>query len=220
MATTFSIVAVFVPVAFMRGIIGRFFFAFGITVAWAVLVSLFRVVHADADAQRAVGVNPHSGAASRNPLTRSIAAFTGPSTGWPPLSRHHHLALGHRKSTSASPRPASCRADALSADRWQLLADTDQSEFVVQFQTPQARASPTRARSRSRSTRCCVASLAPRTPSRRSRRRDRYGVERRDYVRLTPPRQRDRSQQEMMAVARTRWRRCSACVAGARPNRE
>ncbi|MGE5246852.1 MAG: efflux RND transporter permease subunit [Verrucomicrobiota bacterium] len=41
LATTFSIVAVFVPVAFMRGIVGRFFFQFGITVAFAVLVSLF-----------------------------------------------------------------------------------------------------------------------------------------------------------------------------------
>lgn len=41
LATTFSIVAVFVPVAFMKGVIGRFFFAFGITVTFAVLVSLF-----------------------------------------------------------------------------------------------------------------------------------------------------------------------------------
>ncbi len=41
MATTFAIIAVFVPVAFMRGIIGRYFFQFGITVAVAVLVSLF-----------------------------------------------------------------------------------------------------------------------------------------------------------------------------------
>lgn len=41
MATTFAILAVFVPVAFMSGIIGRFFFQFGITVAVAVLVSLF-----------------------------------------------------------------------------------------------------------------------------------------------------------------------------------
>jgi len=40
-ATTMSIVAVFVPVAFMRGIVGRFFFQFGISVAFAVLVSLF-----------------------------------------------------------------------------------------------------------------------------------------------------------------------------------
>ncbi|MFA9216008.1 MAG: efflux RND transporter permease subunit [Sphingomonadaceae bacterium] len=41
MATTFAIVAVFVPVAFMKGIIGRFFLQFGVTVAVAVLVSLF-----------------------------------------------------------------------------------------------------------------------------------------------------------------------------------
>ncbi|MFP5212836.1 MAG: efflux RND transporter permease subunit, partial [Acidobacteriota bacterium] len=41
MATTFTIVAVFVPVAFMKGIVGRFFYQFGITVTFAVLVSLF-----------------------------------------------------------------------------------------------------------------------------------------------------------------------------------
>jgi hydrophobic/amphiphilic exporter-1 (mainly G- bacteria), HAE1 family len=41
MATTFAIVAVFVPIAFMKGIIGQFFFQFGLTVAVAVLMSLF-----------------------------------------------------------------------------------------------------------------------------------------------------------------------------------
>ncbi len=41
MATTMSIVAVFVPVAFMKGIVGKFFFEFGITVTVAVLISLF-----------------------------------------------------------------------------------------------------------------------------------------------------------------------------------
>jgi len=41
MATTFAIVAVFVPIAFMSGIVGRFFFQFGLTVSVAVLVSLF-----------------------------------------------------------------------------------------------------------------------------------------------------------------------------------
>jgi multidrug efflux pump subunit AcrB len=41
LATTLSIVAVFVPIAFMSGIVGKFFFPFGITVAAAVLVSLF-----------------------------------------------------------------------------------------------------------------------------------------------------------------------------------
>ncbi|MDO8330257.1 MAG: efflux RND transporter permease subunit [Fluviicoccus sp.] len=41
LATTLSIVAVFVPVAFMGGIIGRFFFQFGVTVSSAVLLSMF-----------------------------------------------------------------------------------------------------------------------------------------------------------------------------------
>lgn len=41
LATTFSIVAVFVPVAFMEGMIGQFFYEFGLTVAFAVLLSLF-----------------------------------------------------------------------------------------------------------------------------------------------------------------------------------
>jgi hydrophobic/amphiphilic exporter-1 (mainly G- bacteria), HAE1 family len=41
MATTFTIVAVFLPVAFMGGITGKFFYEFGVTVSAAVLVSLF-----------------------------------------------------------------------------------------------------------------------------------------------------------------------------------
>lgn len=41
MATTFTIVSVFIPVAYMKGIVGKFFFQFGITVSFAVLVSLF-----------------------------------------------------------------------------------------------------------------------------------------------------------------------------------
>ena len=39
-AITMSVVAVFLPVAFMQGIIGRFFYQFGMTVAFAVLISL------------------------------------------------------------------------------------------------------------------------------------------------------------------------------------
>lgn len=40
LATTSSIMAVFVPVAFMKGIIGRFFYQFGLTVSFAVAVSM------------------------------------------------------------------------------------------------------------------------------------------------------------------------------------
>ncbi len=41
LAVTLAVVAVFVPVAFMEGIIGRFFYQFGVTVAVAVLISYF-----------------------------------------------------------------------------------------------------------------------------------------------------------------------------------
>jgi hydrophobic/amphiphilic exporter-1 (mainly G- bacteria), HAE1 family len=41
LATTFSLVAVFVPVAFMPGIVGQFFKQFGFTISAAVIISMF-----------------------------------------------------------------------------------------------------------------------------------------------------------------------------------
>ena len=41
LATTLSIVAVFLPIGFMEGIIGKFFHEFGITVAASILISMF-----------------------------------------------------------------------------------------------------------------------------------------------------------------------------------
>ncbi|MFO1276639.1 MAG: efflux RND transporter permease subunit [Sphaerotilus natans] len=41
LATTLSIVAVFLPIGFMGGIIGQFFHEFGITIVAAVLISMF-----------------------------------------------------------------------------------------------------------------------------------------------------------------------------------
>src|SRR5439155_8712645 len=40
-STSFAVIAVFIPVAFMGGMIGKIFLQFGVTVAFAVLVSLF-----------------------------------------------------------------------------------------------------------------------------------------------------------------------------------
>ncbi len=40
MASTFTIAAVFLPVAFMQGIIGRFFYEFGMTISFAILISM------------------------------------------------------------------------------------------------------------------------------------------------------------------------------------
>ncbi len=44
MAATIAVVAIFVPVVFMKGIIGRFFFQYGITVTVAVLLSLLEAL--------------------------------------------------------------------------------------------------------------------------------------------------------------------------------
>lgn len=41
LATSLSLVVIFVPVAFMGGMVGRFFSSFGLTVAFAILMSLF-----------------------------------------------------------------------------------------------------------------------------------------------------------------------------------
>lgn len=74
-ATTATIVAVFLPVAFMDGIVGRFFYEFGVTVSAAVLISLFVAftldpmlssVWYDPDAQPDV---------KRGPIGRLIARF-------------------------------------------------------------------------------------------------------------------------------------------------
>ena len=66
-ATTFTIVAVFLPVGFMGGIIGQFFKQFGVTVAFAVILSMFisftldpmlSAVWPDPDAEGAKGTGP------------------------------------------------------------------------------------------------------------------------------------------------------------------
>jgi hydrophobe/amphiphile efflux-1 (HAE1) family protein len=44
MATTAAIVAIFLPVAFMKGIVGKFFFEFGVTISVAVLLSLLEAL--------------------------------------------------------------------------------------------------------------------------------------------------------------------------------
>ncbi|MDH4226204.1 MAG: efflux RND transporter permease subunit [Deltaproteobacteria bacterium] len=41
MATSFALAAVFIPVAFMSGVVGRFFYEFGLTVAISIFISLF-----------------------------------------------------------------------------------------------------------------------------------------------------------------------------------
>ena len=74
-ATTFSIVAVFVPVGFMPGIAGQFFKPFALTIASAVLVSLFVSFSLD-PMLSAYWADPQLEAHQRrNPIARALDRF-------------------------------------------------------------------------------------------------------------------------------------------------
>ncbi|AHG87992.1 acriflavin resistance protein [Gemmatirosa kalamazoonensis] len=79
-STTMAVIAVFIPVAFMGGMIGRIFFQFGVSVAFAVLVSLFVSFTLD-PMLSSVWYDPDvegghaSRRATRNPVRRFAFAF-------------------------------------------------------------------------------------------------------------------------------------------------
>ncbi|XOK14806.1 efflux RND transporter permease subunit [Agrobacterium tumefaciens] len=74
-ATTATIVAVFLPVAFMDGIVGRFFYEFGVTVSAAVLISLFVAFTLD-PMLSSVWYDPDAQPdAKRGPIGRLITRF-------------------------------------------------------------------------------------------------------------------------------------------------
>jgi HAE1 family hydrophobic/amphiphilic exporter-1 len=87
-ATTLSILAVFIPVAFMGGIVGRFFFSFGIVVAFAVAVSLFvsftldpmlSAVWPDPEHEKGYQESHHG---HRRFIMRTVDAFNDKLTQW------------------------------------------------------------------------------------------------------------------------------------------
>ena len=103
-ATTLSILAVFVPVAFMGGIVGKFFFPFGITVAFAVAVSLLVSFTLDPmlsavwpDPEHEKSADAHIHYAGRNPVMRSVQAFGRMLDRWETAYRAAiEWSLGHR----------------------------------------------------------------------------------------------------------------------------
>ncbi|HET9983987.1 MAG TPA: efflux RND transporter permease subunit [Longimicrobiales bacterium] len=138
LATTLTIVAVFVPVAFMGGIVGRFFFQFGLTVAFAVLVSLFVSFTLTPMLSARWGVEPHHGAGG-NPLTRAISGFNR----WfdrqaAKYRRVIDWALGHRKTTLAVAGASLVGAFMLfPLIGGGFMPKQDASEFAVKFETPE-----------------------------------------------------------------------------------
>ncbi|HEU0080043.1 MAG TPA: efflux RND transporter permease subunit, partial [Longimicrobiaceae bacterium] len=140
MATTLAIVAVFVPVAFMGGIIGRFFYQFGMTVAFAVLVSLFVSFTLTPMLSAWWGVDPHDPAhGGGNPLTRGIAGFNR----WfdRQADRYRGIigwALGHRKSTLGLALASLVGAFMLfPLIGGGFMPENDEGAFAVTFETPE-----------------------------------------------------------------------------------
>jgi len=73
-ATTFSIVAVFVPVGFMYGLAGQWFKPFALTIAFSVLVSLFVSFSLD-PMLSAYWADPHVPEERKGPVTRLLDRF-------------------------------------------------------------------------------------------------------------------------------------------------
>ena len=149
LATTMSIVAVFVPVAFMKGIMGRFFFQFGITVAFAVLVSLFVSFTLD-PMLSSRWVDPDvERLGKRHAVARALDRFNE----WfdRTADRYKGLiawALDHRKAVLAFATAAFFAGIGLFGTlESEFMANPDQAEFQVKFKTaPDASFEETRGR--------------------------------------------------------------------------
>lgn len=140
LATTLSIVAVFVPVAFMGGIIGRFFYQFGLTVAWAVLVSLFVSFTLTPMMSAWWGVDPQTNGGGGNIVTRGITAF---NRWFDELAGKYRgvirWALRHRVATSLIAVASFFGAIVLMVlfVGGGFMPEADNSEFAVTFETPE-----------------------------------------------------------------------------------
>ena len=138
MATTLSIVAVFLPVGFMGGIIGRFFHQFGVTVVAAVLISMFVSFTLD-PMLSSIWHDPEAeGHHGRGPLGRLLHWF---SLFTQRLEKRYELllawSLDHRKSVlgiaGASLAGALALLPLLGSE---FVPEADLNELQVQFVTP------------------------------------------------------------------------------------
>ena len=138
-ATTFSIVVVFVPIAFMGGIAEQWFAPFALTIACSVLVSLFVSFSLD-PMLSAYWPDPHYAIEQRSWISRLLARFNT----WfdRQAERYERViawALDHRWSMVALALAAFMGALALPALGFiggSFFPVTDDSEFNISLQTP------------------------------------------------------------------------------------
>ncbi|MCC7319400.1 MAG: efflux RND transporter permease subunit [Rubellimicrobium sp.] len=138
LATTLSIVAVFLPVAFMEGIIGKFFLQFGVTVSVSVLLSLFVAFTLD-PMLSSVWYDPAADANRRKGIVWKTVnlfdlAFLGIARGYVSLLR---LCLKFRKLTLLVALMALVGSLLLvPAVGVEFMPQTDNGEFQVTIETP------------------------------------------------------------------------------------
>ena len=138
-ATTLSIVVVFIPIAFMPGLAGQWFKPFGLTIASAVMVSLFVSFSLD-PMLSAYWPDPHLPMEKRWFLSRWLGRFND----WFDRQAERYKsviawALDHRISMVTLALAAFFGAIAVPAMGLigsQMAPDTDESEFPIMIETP------------------------------------------------------------------------------------
>jgi HAE1 family hydrophobic/amphiphilic exporter-1 len=129
MATTLSLIVIFLPIVFMGGIVGRFFHSFGVTVAFAIAVSLLvSFTLTPMLASRFLRPKPAAGSVKVGRVYGAVDRAYGACLRW---------ALGHRWTVIGL-------AALVTASTWPLLGavgstfvpSDDQSELEVVIQTP------------------------------------------------------------------------------------
>jgi HAE1 family hydrophobic/amphiphilic exporter-1 len=137
-ATTLTIVAVFLPIGFMGGIIGRFFKEFGITVAFAVMLSMFVSFTLD-PMLSSIWHDPDAhGPRGRGPIAWLLRGFQALmlrlEAGYVALLR---WGLRHRAITMVLALIAFFAAFPLAGKIGkEFVPQADNNEFYVQFYTP------------------------------------------------------------------------------------
>ncbi|HTO89808.1 MAG TPA: efflux RND transporter permease subunit, partial [Candidatus Sulfotelmatobacter sp.] len=140
LATSLSIVAVFVPVAFMGGIVGKFFYQFGIVIAFAVLVSLFVSFTLDPMLSSRWYDPQAEGAPPRGPVGKLLRRFND----WFDEASHRYRgvirwALKHRFITLGIAAASFVVAIALPVAGLvggQFMPKSDEEQTMVAFETP------------------------------------------------------------------------------------
>jgi HAE1 family hydrophobic/amphiphilic exporter-1 len=133
LATSLSLVVIFLPVAFMGGMVGRFFSSFGLTVAFAILMSLFvSFTLTPMLCSRFLKLDPTEAGHAKSKagwIYRAVDGFYGLALRW--AMRHRFLMVGICVLVVLSTGPIAQKMGV------NLVPRDDQSEFEVNYITPE-----------------------------------------------------------------------------------